>query len=133
MKAVAGTLKLELAQFRELEAFMQFAQDLDKATADRIASGQRMVEILKQKNGSPLPVEREVVSLYAAAQKLFIEVPISRVREAEDAWLSFVDAGYAPVLKEIREKKVLSDDLKKQLNGAMDAFRSAHAELFASH
>src|SRR3990170_2015383 len=70
MKAVAGGIKLELAQFRELEAFMQFASDLDKATADRIESGRRMVEVLKQKNGQPIPVERQVAVLYAAIQKL---------------------------------------------------------------
>ncbi len=132
MKSVAGTLKLELAQFRELEAFMQFAQDLDKATADRIQSGQRMVEVLKQKNGAPLSVEREVAVLYAGVHKLFIDVPVLRVREAEEKWLSFLDSNYAASLGEIKKSGVISDEIKKKLNDAMEAFRSAHGELFAS-
>ncbi|HWO07039.1 MAG TPA: F0F1 ATP synthase subunit alpha [Candidatus Paceibacterota bacterium] len=131
MKAVAGTLKLELAQFRELEAFMQFASDLDKATADRIATGQRMVEILKQKNGSPMPFEQQVVDLYAAVHKLYADVPLPKVKQAEAQWLEFVNAGYGDVLDEIKETGVLSDEAKNKLNAAMEAFRGAHKELFA--
>ncbi|RJR14448.1 F0F1 ATP synthase subunit alpha [Candidatus Parcubacteria bacterium] len=129
-KAVAGTLKLELAQFRELESFMQFAQDLDKATADRIASGQRMVEILKQKNGSPIPMEKQVVDLYAAINKMYLETPLARVKEAEEAWLQFMSARHKNILEEIREKKALSDELKEKLNKAMEEFKTAHGEYF---
>jgi F-type H+-transporting ATPase subunit alpha len=132
MKGVGSTIKLELAQFRELEAFMQFAQDLDKATADRIATGQRMVELLKQKNGSPMPTDMQVASLYAAQQKLFAEVPLVRVREAEEKWLSFVDANAGPALADIRATGKLEDETKKVLNGAMEAFREAHKELFVA-
>ena len=131
MKSVAGTLKLELAQFRELEAFMQFASDLDKATADRIASGQRMVEVLKQKNGSPMPIEQQVVDLYAAVHGLYIEVPLPKVKQAEAQWLEFVNASHSKVLAEIKEEGAISDDGKKELNAAMEAFRNAHKELFA--
>ncbi|MEK7155974.1 MAG: F0F1 ATP synthase subunit alpha [Patescibacteria group bacterium] len=131
MKSVAGTLKLELAQFRELEAFMQFASDLDKATADRIASGQRMVEVLKQKNGSPMPIEQQVVDLYAAVHGLYIEVPLPKVKQAEAQWLEFVNASHSKVLAEIKEEGAISDDGKKELNGAMEAFRNAHKELFS--
>ncbi len=131
MKSVAGTLKLELAQFRELEAFMQFASDLDKATADRIASGQRMVEVLKQKNGEPMPMELQVVDLYAAVNKLYIDVPLAKVKQAEVAWLEFVNAGYSEVIEDTKKTGVLSDDGKIKLNAAMDAFRGAHKELFA--
>lgn len=130
MKSVAGTLKLELAQFRELEAFMQFAQDLDKATADRIDSGRRMVEILKQKNGSPIPMERQVAVLYAVTQKLFSRVPIERVREAEGKLLDFLDAKHSEVLEDIKEIGALSDELKNTLGKAFDSFKSAHKELF---
>ncbi|MEK7098655.1 MAG: F0F1 ATP synthase subunit alpha, partial [Patescibacteria group bacterium] len=112
MKSVAGTLKLELAQFRELEAFMQFASDLDKATADRIASGQRMVEVLKQKNGSPMPIEQQVVDLYAAVHGLYIEVPLPKVKQAEAQWLEFVNASHSKVLAEIKEEGAISDDGK---------------------
>lgn len=132
MKGVAGSIKLELAQFRELEAFMQFAQDLDKATADRIASGQRMVEVLKQKNGAPLPVEQQVVVLYAAQAKLFAEVAIPRVREAEGKWLTFVDATASEILTAIKTSGKIEDETKKKFAEAMDAFRSAHKELFTA-
>jgi F-type H+/Na+-transporting ATPase subunit alpha len=130
MKSVAGTLKLELAQFRELEAFMQFASDLDKATADRIASGQRMVEVLKQKNGEPMPMELQVINLFAAVNKLFIDVPLAKVKQAEAQWIAFVNASHGSILKEIKQTGAVSDDSKKTLTGAMESFRVAHNELF---
>lgn len=131
MKSVAGTLKLELAQFRELEAFMQFASDLDKATADRIASGQRMVEVLKQKNGSPMPVEEQVVNLFAAVNKLFIEVPLPKVKQAEAQWIEFVSASRSDVFAEIKKTGAVSDDAKLSLTKAMEEFRVAHKEFFS--
>src|SRR3990167_6007062 len=130
MKAVAGGLKLELAQFRELEAFMQFAQDLDKATADRIASGQRMVEVLKQKNGAPIPMEMQVAILYAAGQKFFADVPVAKVSAVEAQLLEFFDAQHPKTLAEIKKSGALPDELKKQLNKALEEFRLAHKELF---
>ena len=131
MKAVAGTLRLELAQFRELEAFMQFAQDLDKATAERIESGRRMVEVLKQKNGAPIPVEQQVAALYAAQQKLFGGVAIAKVREAEGLLVTYLDGQHSDLLKEIRSSGALSDDVKKKLNKALEEFKLTHKELFA--
>lgn len=131
MKAVAGTLKLELAQFRELEAFMQFASDLDKATADRIASGQRTVEALKQVNGEPMPMEFQVVDLYAVINKLFIDVPVKKVKDAERAWLEFVGASRSEILEDMKKTGALSDDAKLSLNKAMEEFRIAHKEYFA--
>jgi F-type H+/Na+-transporting ATPase subunit alpha len=131
MKAVAGGLKLELAQFRELEAFMQFAQDLDTATADRIASGQRMVEALKQKNGAPIPIEMQVAVLYAAGNKLFAETAVSRVAEVEAKYTTFIEGQFQDTLAEIRKGGVLTDELKKSLDKAMEEFKLAHADLFA--
>ncbi|MBL8158600.1 F0F1 ATP synthase subunit alpha [bacterium] len=131
MKAVAGTLKLELAQFRELEAFMQFASDLDKATADRIASGQRTVEALKQVNGEPMPMEFQVVDLYAVVNKLFLDVPVKKVKDAERAWLEFVGASRSEILEDMKKSGALSDDAKLSLNKAMEEFRIAHKEYFA--
>ncbi len=130
MKGVAGTIKLELAQFRELEAFMQFAQDLDKATADRIATGQRMVELLKQKNGEPIPMEKQVGLLFAAQHKLFNEVPVARVREAAAALIAFFDSNYADTLAEIKSTGKLEDATKAALTKAHEEFRVAHKELF---
>jgi F-type H+-transporting ATPase subunit alpha len=130
-KAVAGGLKLELAQYRDLEAFTQFAQDLDKVTADQLASGQRMIELLKQKNGAPLPLERQVTMLYAASLKLFSDVPVARVREAATMFVDFADAQYKKVLTEIKKTAQLSDESKKSLAKATEEFRLAHPELFA--
>lgn len=132
MKSVAGTLKLELAQFRELEAFMQFAQDLDKATAERIGTGQRMVELLKQKNGSPYPVERQVAILFAGVNKFFADVPVSRIREAEEKLLSFLDANTSKTLADIKKSGQVSDESKKALIAALENFRTAHKEIFAA-
>ncbi|OGG49899.1 F0F1 ATP synthase subunit alpha [Candidatus Kaiserbacteria bacterium RIFCSPHIGHO2_01_FULL_54_36] len=133
MKGVAGGLKLELAQFRELEAFMQFAQDLDKATADRIASGQRMVEVLKQKNGAPIPVEMQVAVLYAAGHKFFADVPVSKVTTVEAQLIEFLDGQHSKLLATIKKSGQLSDDNKKDLNKALEEFRLAHKELFAAN
>jgi F-type H+-transporting ATPase subunit alpha len=132
MKGVAGGIKLELAQFRELEAFMQFASDLDKETADRIESGRRMVEVLKQKNGEPIPLERQVAAIYAANQKLFREVPVNQVTSVEKAYLEFLDANFNDTLEDIKKTGTLTDDHKKAFGKAMDDFRSAHKEYFTA-
>ena len=131
MKSVAGGLKLELAQFRELEAFMQFAQDLDKETADRIASGIRMVEVLKQKNGKPIPIESQVGILYAAMHKFFADVPVPQVTSVESKFAAYLDGQHAKTLSEIRTSGVVSDESKKELNRAMEEFKLAHTDLFA--
>jgi F-type H+-transporting ATPase subunit alpha len=131
MKSVAGTLKLELAQFRELEAFMQFAQDLDKATADRIASGQRMVEVLKQKNGEPISFEKQVAILYAATHAFFADVAINKVIEVEKQFIEYLDGQHSKTLAEIKKTGAVSEDLKKELNRAMEEFKLAHTELFS--
>ncbi len=131
MKGVAGGIKLELAQFRELEAFMQFASDLDKETADRIESGRRMVEVLKQKNGHPIPVEKQVAAIYAANLKFFLTVPVNKVTTVEGAFIEFLDGQYKKTLDEIKKSGQLSDDSKKALGKAMEEFRNAHSEMFA--
>ena len=130
MKSVAGGLKLELAQFRELEAFMQFAQDLDKETADRIASGQRMVEVLKQKNGHPLPLEKQVAVLYAAGHKFFADVAVSKVTAVEAKFADYMDGQHAQTLADIKASGLISDDGKKEIHAAMEQFKLAHTDLF---
>lgn len=132
MKGVAGGIKLELAQFRELEAFMQFASDLDKETADRIESGRRMVEVLKQKNGAPIALEKQVAAIYAANQKFFREVPVAKVTEVEGKFVEFLDAQHKKTLDEIKKTGQLSEEAKKQLGKGMEEFRLAHAEYFES-
>lgn len=132
MKAVAGGIKLELAQFRELEAFMQFASDLDKETADRIESGRRMVEVLKQKNGDPVSLEKQVAAIYAANAKFFRDVPVAQVTTVEKAFIEFLDANFSKTLAGIKKTGQLSDDAKKELGEAMETFRAAHASYFTS-
>jgi F-type H+-transporting ATPase subunit alpha len=133
MKGVAGGIKLELAQFRDLEAFMQFASDLDKATSDRIESGRRMVEVLKQKNGQPIALEKQVAVLYAAGHAFFLGAEVSKVTEVEKQFMDFLDGQYAELLADIRKTGLLSDDAKTELNKAMEEFQLAHKELFPAN
>ncbi len=130
MKSVAGGLKLELAQFRELEAFMQFASDLDKATADRIASGQRMVEVLKQKNGHPIPLEKQVAMIFIANKGFLHQTPVNKVVEVERLFMEFMDGQYSHVLETIKTSAVLSDESKEAILKAGEEFKLAHPELF---
>ena len=133
MKSVAGGIKLGLAQFRDLEAFMQFAQDLDKTTADQIAAGQRMVEVLKQKNGAPFPVEEQVVILTAANAKFFNNVPTAKVTATAGMFAQYMKDSHGAALTEIKEKGVVSDDAKKTFGTGMEEFRLAHPELFTEN
>jgi F-type H+-transporting ATPase subunit alpha len=132
MKKVGGGIRIELAQFRELEAFMQFAQDLDEATKKRIDSGQRMVELLKQKNGQPMPFYLQTVSIYAGSAGLFNGVPVAQVPAVEAQWLDFVQAQFGNIVDAIRTEKALGDDTAKALDGAIEQFKKAHTELFTS-
>ena len=129
MKSVAGTLRLSLAQFRELEAFVQFAQDLDPETAKRIDGGRRMVEVLKQGRGTPMPFEEQVVVLYAATNGYLNTVPIPRLREAETKLLAFLDAQHKKLMDSIRKDKVISDGAKDLLNKAFEQFIQTHVDL----
>src|SRR3989338_3266082 len=133
MKSVAGGIKLGLAQFRDLEAFMQFAKDLDKATADQIAAGQRLGGGLKKKNGAPFPVGGPVVILTAANAKFFNNVPTAKVTATAGMFAQYMKDNHGQALAEIREKGVVSDDIKKTLGKGMEEFRLAHPELFTEN
>jgi F-type H+/Na+-transporting ATPase subunit alpha len=132
MKAVAGTLRLELAQFRELEAFMQFAQDLDEATAKRIDSGKRMVEVLKQANGKPLGFEEQVAMLYGAISGAFNGMPVTSVRAAQDTALQYLHNQHNEIFTTIRTSLKLEPDTKKALDAAFAAFKAAHSEIYTA-
>jgi F-type H+-transporting ATPase subunit alpha len=131
MKSVAGTLRLELAQFRELEAFMQFAQDLDPATAKRIDSGRRMVEALKQRNGKPMSFESQVVVLYGAISGVFNDMPVSNITKMEEQLVTYIANQHNDILTAIKSSTKLEDDTKKKLDAAFAVFRDAHPELLA--
>ena len=131
MKKVSGKIKLELAQFRELEAFMQFSQDLDPDTKRRIDSGQRMMATLKQKNGAPMAFERQAVVIYAAVNGYLTEVPVERVPEFEEKLLAFLDADVPKLLPEIATSREISEGSEKTLKDALEKFKETHRDLFS--
>ncbi len=134
MKQVAGTLRLELAQYRELAAFAQFGSDLDKATQETLARGERLVEVLKQGQYEPMPVEKQVVQLYAAAGRdekghgWIRNVPNADVGRYMGELLRFVEARHPSVLKDILQKKSLDDDLKARLDEILVEFKDVFHE-----
>ncbi|MEX0917501.1 MAG: F0F1 ATP synthase subunit alpha, partial [Candidatus Paceibacterota bacterium] len=132
MKAVAGKIRLELAQFRELEAFMQFASDLDPDTKRRIESGQRLTEILKQNKNQPMAFERQVLVIFAAVNEYFRNVPVEKIEEAEVRLLHYMEREYPEIAESIRKTKKIEDGTEKKLRGALEAFQATHPELFAN-
>ncbi len=124
MRQVAGTLRLDMAQFRELAAFAQFGSDqLDKVTQAQLARGQRLTEVLKQDQYQPLSVEQQVLSLFVATSGALDNIPVNEVRRFEKEFLQFAEANYAGVLKEIAGKKALDDGIKASIKTALDAFK----------
>jgi F-type H+-transporting ATPase subunit alpha len=119
MRQVAGKLRLDLAQYRELAAFAQFGSDLDKATQTQLARGQRMVEILKQGQYQPQPVEKQVAIIFAGTQGLLDDVPVDAVRPFEEFFYGWLERKQAQLLGEIRDKKELSDGLRDTLTTAV--------------
>ena len=124
MRQVAGSLRLDMAQYRELAAFAQFGSDqLDKVTQGQLARGQRLTEILKQDQYVPLPVEKQVLSLYVATSGLLDAVPVGEVRRLEREFLQFVETNYPSILKNIAAKKALDDAIRTEVKTALDAFQ----------
>jgi F-type H+/Na+-transporting ATPase subunit alpha len=123
MRQVAGTLRLDLAQYRELAAFAQFgSSDLDKATQQQLNRGARLVELLKQPQYQPLPVEKQVAIVFAGTQGLLDEIPVSEIRQYEQEFHRFMETRFGNVLAAIREKKTLDDQIKEQLAAATREF-----------
>src|SRR5438067_9187575 len=129
MRQVAGKLRLDLAQFRELAAFAQFGSDLDKATQNQLARGQRMVELLKQGQYQPLPVEKQVAIIFAGSQGLLDDLPVDAVRPFEEFLYGWLERRQPQILAEIRDKKEISDSLREQLGKAV---ADAKAEFVAA-
>ncbi len=123
MKQVAGTLRLELAQFRELEAFVQFASELDKATQQQIARGQRLVELLKQPPNKPVPVEKQVAIIYAGTRGYLDDVPVNAIQKFEQEFYVFLDNERPEVLELIRREKKLTDEIETKLKEAIETFK----------
>ncbi len=122
MKQVAGRLRLDLAQFRDLEAFAKFGSDLDKVTQLQITRGQRMVEILKQGQYTPLVVEKQIAIIFLGVNGFLDSIPADQVSRLETEYLQFMESNYSDVLKSIAEKKKLDDDLHKKMTSIGEEF-----------
>ncbi|MBD3374175.1 F0F1 ATP synthase subunit alpha [candidate division KSB1 bacterium] len=122
MKKVAGGLRMDLAQYRELEAFAKFGSDLDKATQRRLERGKRLVEILKQDQYHPLPVEKQIAVIFLGTKGYLDSIPVDQITRAEKEFHAFMDANHPDLLKEIREKKELDEDLTDSLTTACGKF-----------
>jgi len=129
MKSVAGTLRLELAQYREVEAFSQFASDLDKATQAQLSRGSRLVEALKQGQYEPIPVEKQVLIIYAVTKGFVDDYPVESVGKYEKELYSFFDSNYANILDDIRTKKVISDELEESVRSALGELKNQLGDL----
>ena len=130
MKKVAGKIRLELAQFRELEAFMQFASDLDEDTKARIESGRKYVELLKQDQNNPMPFYKQVVSIYAANAGIFDGAAVEKTQELEDKWLGFVERDRKSILDTIETGRELTDEVIADLDKAISDFKDSHTEYY---
>jgi F-type H+-transporting ATPase subunit alpha len=127
MKQVAGRLKLDLAQFRELAAFAQFGSDLDKATRDTLNRGQHMTELLKQPQFAPLTLEKQVTILYTGVNGYFDDIPLEKVADAEAQYHLYMQNNHKDILEDIREKKEISKETEAKLKDAIKAFRQSTA------
>ena len=123
MRQVAGGLRLSLAQYRSLAAFAQMGSELDKASTQQLTRGSRMTEILKQGQYSPLPVEKQVLIIYAGDQGYLDDLPVDQCRDFEAELYKFVENALPGILATIREKKILDDDLKGKMNAALNEFK----------
>jgi F-type H+-transporting ATPase subunit alpha len=127
MRQVAGTLRLDLAQYRELAAFAQFGSDLDKATQAQLTRGARLVEILKQPQYEPLPVERQIALIFAGTNGFLDTIPTSDLRAFEVGLYQFIETRHAQLFRDISEKKQLDDQLKTALSQAVKDFAATFA------
>jgi F-type H+-transporting ATPase subunit alpha len=130
VKQVGSTLKLDLAQYRELAAFSQFGSDLDKITQNQLNRGQRLTELLKQPQFQPLPAEKQVIILYAGTQGFLDSIKVENIRAFEDGLYKYLDSGQTALLNDIATKKALDDDLRKRIGAALDEYK---ANFLAEH
>jgi F-type H+-transporting ATPase subunit alpha len=123
MSQVAGELRLELSQYRELEAFAEFSADLDDESKAQLARGDRLMEMLKQDQYAPMPVEEQIVSLFVAVQNHLADIDVSAIGRFEEEWLRFLREEHAEILGGLREAKALTDEIREQLDAAVGEFK----------
>ena len=126
MKKIAGPIRVELAQYRELQSFAQFGSDLDAATKEQLEQGARIQQILKQPQYAPMPVEKQVVIIYAATRKYLLDIPVDEVLDFEKGLLEYMDAKHADVLEALRTQKVLTYDIEKGIIAAIMDFKASY-------
>lgn len=124
MKSVAGTLRLDLAAYREMQAFTQFGSDLDKATQDQLNRGAHMTELLKQGRYVPMPFYDQAIAIYAAGQGYMDEIPVSDVTRFRAEMLEYLHASHADLVKSVEDEKKFTDETKAGLNSAIEAFKT---------
>ncbi len=124
MRKIAGPIRVELAQYRELAAFAQFGSDLDKDTLERLRQGERIIEVLKQPQYKPMPVEQQVLILYVLTSKLLRDVELNQVVEFENQFLKFVETKYSEILSEIKTKKEITKEVEPKIKEAVEKFKN---------
>jgi F-type H+-transporting ATPase subunit alpha len=124
MKKLAGPLRVELAQYRELASFAQFGSDLNKDTLDRLRQGERIVEILKQPQYEPMPVEQQILTLYALTNKYLTDVYVEETQEFASSFIAYVHEHHSIILDEIREKKEITKELEAKIKTTIEAFKA---------
>lgn len=127
MKKVSGTLKLDYSQYRELQSFSQFGSDLDKDTKDRLAKGERIVEVLKQDQNSPLAVEEQVVIIYAVINNYLASIPIEKIKPYQKDLIDHIKGTKPEILESISRDKVMSPEIEEELKGVLTSFASTYA------
>lgn len=127
MKKVAGTLKLDYSQYRELQSFSQFGSDLDKDTKDRLAKGERIVEVLKQDQNSPLSVEEQVVIIYAVINNYLAAIPVDKIKPYQKDLIDHIKGTKPEILESISRDKVMSPEIEEELKGVLTSFASTYA------
>ncbi len=132
MKKVAGRLRLDLAQYRELEAFAQFGSELDKASQQQLARGERMVEILKQNQYVPMPVEEQILIIFAGTRGILDEFPVDEIKKFEKGLLEHIRAHHGKLITELAEKKEISEELEKEIDRVIRDFKDSYQKAAAA-
>ena len=122
MKKVAGPLKLELAEYRALEAFAKFGSDLDKATQQQLLRGARLIEVMKQAQYSPVPVEEQVITIYSATKGYMDKLPLTAIKQFENELIAYVKASHPELIQKLKEDKALTDEIVGLLKNVLDTF-----------
>jgi F-type H+-transporting ATPase subunit alpha len=127
MRQVAGSLRIDLAQYRELAAFAQFGSDLDKATRDTLNRGQHMTELLKQPQFAPMPLEKQVTIIYAGVNGYMDDIPLDKMQDAEAAFHLFMENNHKDILADIAKERAIGKETEEKLKAAIKSFRQSAA------